>query len=840
MKKTSTSTGDLSCLAGRYKDFFITKASSMFGAYELGGIDPTGLGDRERIFSTALVRSIIRNSPPDMVLTQYYIHQKESNVSIKERDSKRSNIVSKRREIFLNSQRDLYSSKVYFMPELPFARDLTSWKNFEFLQNLISTPLSKDARKYIKIRFSERASYLAYADDVKNTELMLQEEIQNHLSRLDLTSFNNHQLSSSTTWSLMKALNNFDFDYLSLPSNPSSSSLDSRIFEANINPVNIGGVNFLKFSGLKTVYVRIATVKGFSDEYIKDGLLTTGANPPLSNLGNYVFMSRYRGFEKKHQEKHFKTMTDDVARNQVSVADMMFGKEKTELERLSSMSEHDKSILSEVQQSQSLSDYHGEFESYIAVFSENPSEVNETAKKIRASLNQAGVDLIWESAGLQSAFECFLPGSQFKSKRSMVLNASKVAALSLNYKSNIGIPHWDKVTAAGTTKEEAFYIFESNDGTPFYYTPYIGGKSMTIGVGPIRSGKTFLKNTLATHFMKFGGLYTAIDIDPGTEAVANFFQDDGSIFRIDDEIKQGFNPFFIANGENDRAFRAHFVRQLEQMIQSNSSEELQKFTRDEQIQIDEALFSTLKLPKEMQSFSTFIDHCNDDVSYKLSRFYGDGNYARIYDNKTDAIGSLSRRFSVYNIMGVKGDPIALPITMNEIVYRVLRSFENPNIRDSLKELDIDECHNFLKIKGMPEFLVNGVRTWGKWNGSVSLWTQNPRELGKIEDWAAVRSAASTFWFMADAEMSRDVYREVFELSEGYLDAIENLKPKQQAFIYQPEIGVAKVINLHEGPEQRVINTSVAGEATTLERNLKLYGSDIDKAIQQTIQDLNFN
>lgn len=836
MATVSNPAADLSCIVARYKDLYLTKASSMIGAYELGGVDPTGLGENEKKLATALLRSLIRNSPPDMTLTQYYIHQYDSEVTIRCRKDKRSNTVSKRRELFLQNKRKMCNSRIFFLPELPFSRDLSSLYNFEFFQNLVTFPVSKESRNYIKTRYSEKAAVLAYEEDVKDTYHTLNEEMQNHLARLNLTSFGNHQLDGSATWSLMKALHTFDFDYLNMKSKPSTNSLDSRIFESNCSVVDIKGVNYLKFAGIKPMYVRFASVKGFSDEYIDEALFASGLNAPLNNPGNYIFMTRYKGFNKATQNKYFKDVKDDVSRNQVDVMDMMTGNAKSQLEQQMLMSDKDKAVLDEVNHAQTLADYHGRFEAYIAVFSEEPEEITKTSKLLRASLNQSGVDLVWETGGLQSTFECFLPGSQFKPKRSMVLNSTKASALSLYYKASKGLPTWKRPTSQGEKLEESFYIFESNDGTPFYYTPYIGGKCMTIGIGPIRSGKTFMKNTLATHFMKFGGFYTAIDIDPGTEAIAKFYQDDGSIFRIDDEFNNGFNPFHIANGENDKSFRAHFIRQLEQMIKSNSNDELKVFTRGEQKQIDDAILSTLKLPENMRSFTSFLDHCNSDVRLKLSRFCGEGMYARLYDNEVDAIGTLKKRFSVYNIMGVKNDDVALPLTMNEIVYRVLRSFENPKLRDYFKMLDIDEAHEFLGIPGAPKFLTKGVRTWGKWNGCVSLWTQSPLELGRVPDWPALRSAASTFWFMADGEMDRQVYRDVFSLSEGHLDAIESLKPKQQAFIYQPEIRVAKVVNLFAEPEQAVINTSVAGEAMRLIENMKKF-KNVDEAIQQTIKDL---
>lgn len=831
---------DLSCLIGRYHNYFISNASTMLGCYEIGGIDPSGMGDQDKRLATALIRTLIRNSPPELRLTQYYIHRYDNNVSIRARSDKRSAVISKRRELFLQNKRKLCSSRIFFLPELPFAHDLTKFSNFEFIQNLFSYPVSKDARKYINKRISERSSILAYENDIKDTKKILDEEIHNHLARLDLTSFNNYKLNAKQFYAFLKAMYSFDFSYLDTDTNPATNNIGSRIFEGNVKAVNINGIDYLKFTGLENSYCRIATIKGFSDEYINDGFFASGPKCAINNVGNYIIMTRYRGFNRAQQNKYFKDIQDEVARNQINVLDFISGDTKSAIEQRLMMSEKDKSVLSEIQQAQSLADYHGTYESSVAVFGHDPIEIDETSKRLRSSLNQAGADIIWETAGLESAYECFLPGSQFTSKRSMVINSSKAGALSLNYKSASGIPTWQYSTKSGLKTEESFYILESDDGSMFHYTPYIGGKCMTIGIGPIRSGKTFFKNTIATHFMKFGGFYSAIDIDPGTEAIAKFFQNDGSIFRLDDGFKNGFNPFYVANGPDDSSFRAHFSRQLEQMISSNSNDSERHFDRNEQQQIDQAIMSTLKLPKEMQSFNTFLDHCNIDVKSKLKRFHGEGIYASLYDNDHDAIGTLKKRLSVYNLMGVKNDAVPLQLTMSEIVYRILRTFENPHIRDYFKLLDIDEAHQFLSIPGMANFLVRGIRTWGKWNGGVSLWTQSPVELMRIEDWPALRSAASTFIFMADGEMDRDTYRAAFGLSDGHLDAIERLIPKQQAFIYQPEIRVAKSVNLFAEPEQRVVNTSVAGEAMVFEKYMNKFDNDIDKAIQQTIVELQFN
>jgi len=136
------------------------------------------------------------------------------------------------------------------------------------------------------------------------------------------------------------------------------------------------------------------------------------------------------------------------------------------------------------------------------------------------------------------AYKTFLPAGGHNSIRNIKLNTTQFGAVSLLYKANEG-----QVRVEDLNSEEAQYIFQGADGTPFHYSPFVSGRCVIIVVGPIRSGKSFTKNTLASHFVKYGGIYRAIDIDQGSETLANFFGNDGAIFKIGTE-NRGFNPFF--------------------------------------------------------------------------------------------------------------------------------------------------------------------------------------------------------------------------------------------------------------------------------------------------------
>ena len=210
-------------------------------------------------------------------------------------------------------------------------------------------------------------------------------------------------------------------------------------------------------------------------------------------------------------------------------------------------------------------------------------------------------------------------------------------------------------------------------------------------------------------------------------------------------------------------------------------------------------------------------------------------HADLFDQETDAVGSLDRPVVAFNLAGVKDDPARFPLTMAEIFYRVTRMFEDPDYRSVPKYLDIDEAHALLKIPYVCDYIIRSVRTWGKWLAGIGLWTQDPNEFRKIEDWSALRSAASTFFFMADPTADIRLYKETFDLTDGEIAAIRSMRPKREAYIIQRDIGVSKKIEVVVEPEQHVISTSRPSEADIRQKLIEKFG--VEKGIQETIKEL---
>jgi type IV secretion system protein VirB4 len=87
----------------------------------------------------------------------------------------------------------------------------------------------------------------------------------------------------------------------------------------------------------------------------------------------------------------------------------------------------------------------------------------------------------------------------------------------------------------------------------------------------------------------------------------------------------------------------------------------------------------------------------------------------------------------------------------------------------------------------------------------------------------VRSAATTFWFMSDPNMDKALYKSTFGLSDGQCEAIRNLTPKKEAFLWQPEIGVSKVVLFDVEVEQAIMNASHPRDASMRDKLIQLHG-----------------
>ncbi|PXF32086.1 hypothetical protein WH50_06405 [Pokkaliibacter plantistimulans] len=814
----------------------LTHAGSLIGGLTLSGVDPKGIGSADFQKITILIRNIFQALEPGVVISSYYWHFEGAQVSLKRRTDKRSQLLSNRRERFLNS-RTLSDVALYWMVEIPQTSNLNKVWGLEFITTLFSAPFDVDARARLKAKFANMRAWLVEIEELMKQKELLDQSLKEMGSRIEFISRQNHVMSKGELWGLCRAVVNANPEYLvtgQLEDVP-EYGWESMLLDGDIQPVNVNGLDCLKIDGARPVYVRMASITRYGEASFFDGMWAKGDKKVTLQHGSYFITTRFSQFSNLRKAAMLHSKESDLWRSQMKLSNVLSGETDNSEDTLRvTGSESVKRRMAELDEIANSPDRYGVLTSHVVVFDTDPDKLKNTCSLLHTSLSQSGFRFVWESAGLMKEFPNVFPGNNKKSIRMLEVNTSQAAAASLIFKSADGIRSW------GVNNEEAIYILESEDGTLFHYTPFIGEKCLVLGIGPTRSGKTFFKNIVSGHFLKFDSngtpLYHAVDIDSGSEPLARYFKEQGGIFRLEQfRESAGFNPFVSAVDANDQGFKLHFLSQIRLMVESNDSEELRYLSSDDQHSLDKALFDMMsEMDRSLWSFSQLYNHCNDGLKAKLQRWHRRGMLGAIFDNDVDGIGDLKKPFTAYNLSAVKDNASVAKLVVNEIFFRISRVFEDPRNRTVPKFMEIDEAQYFFSIPGSVEMAVKKARTWFKHNGGMGFWTQNPEHYEAIPEWETLRTSASTWIFCADPGMNRDKYKSAFKLSEGELDAIEALTPRKQVFIIQREAGIAKTVNVIASKEEYVIATSRPHEAAIVQQSLSEY-DDIDFAIDDAMK-----
>jgi type IV secretion system protein VirB4 len=118
---------------------------------------------------------------------------------------------------------------------------------------------------------------------------------------------------------------------------------------------------------------------------------------------------------------------------------------------------------------------------------------------------------------------------------------------------------------------------------------------------------------------------------------------------------------------------------------------------------------------------------------------------------------------------------------------------------------MDEAWRFLRHPTIKTYILEALKTWRKKNAAMILATQSGDDLLRSEILPVVVESCATKMFLANPDMDRNAYREIFHLNETETDLIAKLIPKQQILIKRPDL--AKVVNLNVSADDYWLYTS---------------------------------
>jgi type IV secretion system protein VirB4 len=416
-----------------------------------------------------------------------------------------------------------------------------------------------------------------------------------------------------------------------------------------------------------------------------------------------------------------------------------------------------------------------------------------------------GGQLIEESYNALNAWLSVLPGNSAYNLRRLWLLDNNYADLSFLFTLHAG------ETRNAHLNAEYLAVLETNHGTPFFLNLHYQDRAHSLILGATGSGKSFALNFLITHLQKYQPLTYIFDLGGSYENLTRLFG--GAYVPVQMETRSiTINPFTLPPTQDNLQFLFSFIKVL---VESSAFSMTPQDERDLWEQIE----NLYVIEPDQRRLLTLSNMLNRRLRAPLQRWVQGGQYGAWFDNVEDDLAFAS--FQTFDFAGMDKVPQLLEPLLFYVLHRATAAIEGAARIAALKIFVIDEAWRFLRHPTIRSYIMEALKTWRKKNAAMILATQSSDDLLRSEILSVVVESAATKMFLANPDIDRALYREVFHLNETEADWIARLTPKQQILIKRPDL--AKVVNLNVDRKDYWLYTSSPQDRERRREAFEKYG-----------------
>ncbi|MGJ8663509.1 MAG: VirB4 family type IV secretion system protein [Marinicella sp.] len=758
------------CLLSYAKDF-----PSMVAVFELSLHDKDNLSIDDKYLVADSLKTVFESLPDQLVVQQYFVKYRAGDVSMELVGESNTDNLIKDHINHVNSK-VAYQSKLVWALSC-YSDALKDTSVFDMIKSIFSFFSKKKSFTELKKSFTETDHINLIETSLKGNYVSFLNLLNRFSSQIISTEdfFVCRQLDKNEVSNFLAFLVSFDTQYLNNSPLKCETGLSLDIPTPEIFKVDIDNSSSLQFNGAKPVFVGAGSIIRFVGK-TKPDFWTFSKVDILAIDGEFLAFTCFKPYTSLQRLTTFSTAkikAEQVEYNPVKrLIESRNSNASGVVNDLQKSNPHLYKKLQQLNEAKEHEIVYGNGAFSIFPFSKRASALAEVKTKIETAVIAGSGRLVWESAGLMAAFHSIIPSNHNHCARFLKINTHQYGALSLCYTQNLG---QKDIGVIG--KDEPLLFLETETHERFAFSPYAGQQSLMLGIGSTRSGKTFMKNFIASMMLKWGGKVSFLDIDKGSYPVANHFDDQSAIFELP---KYNYNPFDDwVKGVNDYMFIEHMVTLLD-MVAS------EPFSNEEKLEIEIWSSRLLEMPAEKHTFTYLVNLLPKAIVAKIIRFV-DGVNQHFFTS----VSSSFARINCFNLEHVYQLKSLSEVAYYTLLNQVVTDFKHRTPAHLPKFLFVDEAHTPLKSKAFQDVVDNLSRTGNKYLIGLGFFTQDVAELGALDFWSSLRTAVATLLFTSNPEMDRDNYKTTFKLSEKELDHIEALAPRREVYLIQREAGISK-------------------------------------------------
>jgi type IV secretion/conjugal transfer VirB4 family ATPase len=742
---------------------FLTKSGDLGAVLRIGGIDYESLDHSGRDYAVKRLEAAFRSLDDKTRLYQILFKHNRPAIPHAEYDDPLVRAAVEQRAAFLQTKANrLYSIEIYWVVMVD-----GSYARTGLLHALAQLPKQpRSSLRDLRALFSGNKERTLLYEQIERDRMRLQQKINSLSGQLnDLMTV---KLSGAEeTFRILRRLVNFRPSKITEAPLCGARHLDWQVCGSELEAHR----GYLR---MDDDYLRVLTLKELPGEtrpLILNGLLDIPANFHVVTEWHPVDNAKARKEIASRRRHHHNSKTSFVSNlqdrentgNQDNLVDDSKAAAVAELgNALTAMGMEGKNF--------------GEFTLSVVIYDEDRVKVEHAVAEFQKLFTQHDGLLYEERYNLLNAFFATVPGNkQFNLRKQWALN-SNYADLSFLFTVDAGSqwnPHLER---------EYLAVLESAHGTPYYLNIHSGDVPHTLLLGATGAGKSFTLAAILQALQKYEPLTYIFDVGGSYETLTRVH---GGAYLNVGLKTPGFsiNPFSLEPTHENQNFLYLLLRVL---IEAQGKYTL---TADDEKALFTAIERVYQLPREIRTLTNFASILGP-LGERLHRWIGKGQFGYLFDNVDDTL--TFARFQTFNFDGWSDYPDILEPLLFYILQRASSEIEKAANTAIFKVFLADEASIFLKNAIIRDWIVRAERTWRKKNAAMILATQSVVELAEAGVLNIINESCPTKIFLANPNIDRKLYAEVFQLSDTQLELFESLVPKRELLLIQPE-GTKKLV-----------------------------------------------